>query len=103
LEILPIAIADACTLDRASAEERLQAWLAVASRAASRENIDDGLRLGLADETDLGEVALLAAAESICCPMFEFHITLDRRGRAIEVRIPGGDANVVRHLLGTGA
>jgi DNA-binding transcriptional MerR regulator len=99
----PGACGDDCTLDRASAEERLWAWSAVAQRATSRENIEGGMRLGLNDDVDLGEVARLAAAESICCPMFEFRITVDDRGRAIEMRVPDGDAEIVRQLLGAKA
>ena len=58
------------------------------------------MRLALSEDVDLGEVARLAAAESACCPMFEFSITVDARGRAIEVRVPGEGADTVRELLG---
>lgn len=98
--MLPEVIGAGCTLDRTAAEERLREWSAVAQGATSRENIEGGLRLGLADDTDLGDVARLAAAESICCSMFEFRITVDGRGLAIEVRVPDGDPETVRQLLG---
>lgn len=101
--MLPGSIDESCTLDQASAEERLRAWSAVAQAATTRENIEGGVRLGLAADADLGDVARLAAAESICCPMFEFQITVDGRGRAIEMRVLGGDAEIVRQLLGAKA
>ncbi len=101
--MLPESIADACLLDRGSAAERLRAWSAVADAATTRESIEGGLRLGLEGDADIGEVARLAAAESICCPMFEFQITIDARGRAIEVRVPGQNAEIVRQLLGAEA
>ena len=89
-----------CSLDEADMTARLAAWSEVARQASSRDDIDGGLRLGFGDGVDLGEVANLAAAESACCPIFEFTITVDGRGRAIEVRVPDGSAGAVRELLG---
>ena len=100
LEVVPAELGAACSLDEADAAARLAAWSAVARAASSRTDIDGGVRLGLGDEVDLGEIANLAAVESACCPVFEFTITVDARGRAIEVRVPGEQAGAVRELLG---
>ena len=100
LAMLPVAIADACSLDEASMKQRLAAWSEVARAASSIEDVDGGVRLGLGDDADLGEVVRLAAAESTCCPIFEFQVTIDARGRAIEVRVPEGRSGTAGELLG---
>jgi DNA-binding transcriptional MerR regulator len=100
LIMIPDSIGEMCSLDEADMTARLAAWSAVAREAASVEDVDGGVRLTLAEATDLGEVAKLAGDESTCCPIFEFQITVDARGRAIEVRVPAGRVGTVRDLLG---
>jgi MerR family copper efflux transcriptional regulator len=99
LIMIPHSVGEVCTLDEANMTARLVAWSAVAQGATSIEDVDGGVRLTLAEATDVGEVARLAGDESTCCPIFEFQITVDARGRAIEVRVPAGREGTVRDLL----
>jgi hypothetical protein len=99
--MIPVEVGEACSLDEAEMQVRLDAWSSVARQAATLDDIDDGVRLRLPYDADLAEIARLAAAESNCCPIFEFRITLDGRGRAIEIRVPEGRAGTVHELLGS--
>ena len=90
----------ACSLDQAARAQRATDWHAVAARVVSRDDIDGGVRLGLAGDAPLGAIAELAAAEQACCPFFAFSLTLDGRGAALEVRAPAEGLPMVQALFG---
>jgi hypothetical protein len=69
-----------------------------------RERTDDGaLRVELAADVPLDELARLVAAEQGCCAFFSFTITVDQRGIALQVRAPDDAAELVTALFGAAA
>jgi MerR family transcriptional regulator, copper efflux regulator len=91
----------ACTLDGAARPDRLAEWRALLSGARSRTGAVDGaLRVEFADDVALGELTRLVVAEQRCCAFFSFAITVDRRGIALEVRVPEGATDAVTALFG---
>jgi DNA-binding transcriptional MerR regulator len=91
----------ACTLDAGEMGARAEAWAAVlASAVVARHEVGDGLRLDLGRAADVAEIARLAAAEQNCCRFFQFALTIDDRGTALEVRAPAEAADLVTALFG---
>lgn len=90
----------ACTLGAGEMTGRLEEWNAlladkrhVLQGVTARVPLDDGLRLELGPNTDVTEIARLAAAEQHCCRFFSFALVLDQRGIALEVHAsPDGQA-----------
>lgn len=78
----------ACSLDSESVQERFAEWQALLEHAEQREPIRDGIRLTFAPSTPTHELMRLAEAERNCCQFFEFAISIDARGLALEVRAP---------------
>lgn len=86
---------------------RLDEWAALlADRGDLRQGVtartplDDGLRLELGPDTDVAEIARLAAAEQGCCRFFDFALVIDGRGTALEVRAPADAQPVLAALFG---
>ena len=67
---------------------------------AARRALDDGLRLEFGPNTDVTEIARLAAAEQGCCRFFDFALVIDGRGIALEVHAPAGAQPVLTALFG---
>ena len=94
----------ACTLEPGAMPERLDDWNAVLGHAQTRvATADGGLRIELGDDVDLAELVRLVAAEQHCCAFFSFALTVDQRGRALEVRAPEGAGGIVAELFGHAA
>jgi hypothetical protein len=91
----------ACTLDAQQMPDRMADWQAVLARVAAREALAGGVRLTLDADVSLEEVARLAVAEQDCCRFFSFVITVDERGKALEVRAPEEAFPIVEALFGT--
>jgi DNA-binding transcriptional MerR regulator len=90
-----------CTLDAGAMPERVEDWQAVLAHARARRTVAaGGLRIELDDDVDVGEVARLIAAEHECCSFFSFALTVDGRGRALEVRAPDAARDLVDALFG---
>ena len=51
--------------------------------------------------TPLDELMRLVAAEQDCCQFFNFAITIDTRGVALEVRAPEDALPIVHSVFGT--
>ncbi len=90
-----------CTLGSQSMSGRLDDWAALLAHVTQREPIDDGVRCTFGPGTPLDELIRLTAAEQDCCQFFDFAITVDRRGIALEVRSPEAARPVVHALFGT--
>lgn len=97
----------ACTLGAEEMSNRLAEWNAVLEEkrdplqgVVARYRLDDGVRLELAPNTDVTEVARLAAAEQGCCRFFSFALVIDARGIALEIHAPPDAADVVTALFG---
>lgn len=109
-ERVPVALgppsdpAIACTLPAGEVTGRLADWQEVLGFVRAREpTADGGLRLVLAADAPLDELARLARAEQGCCSFFAFAITVDERGLALEVRAPADAADLVAAVFGTAA
>jgi hypothetical protein len=61
------------------------------------------VRLTFDADVTLEEVARLAAAERECCRFFSFVITVDERGKALEVRAPEEALPIIEGLFGAAA
>jgi MerR family transcriptional regulator, copper efflux regulator len=100
----------ACTLGAGDVADRLDEWHALLAGTDDRRRgvtarvpLDGGLRLEVGPETDVGELARLAASEQECCRFFRFALVVDQRGVALEVHAPPEARPVLDALLGATA
>jgi MerR family copper efflux transcriptional regulator len=93
----------ACTLGPESMGGQLGEWRALLAHVTRRESIDGGVRAAFGPATPLGELMRLTAAEQDCCQFFDFAITVDHRGIALEVRAPADALPIVHSLFGVAA
>ena len=78
----------------------------MATTARSRHDrapVDNGVRATFGPATPLDELMRLVAAEQDCCQFFDFAITVDTRGIALEVRSPADALPVLQSLFGAAA
>jgi MerR family copper efflux transcriptional regulator len=92
----------ACTLEGGSMKGRIADWQALLAHVDRRVAIDDGVRCEFSASVPHDELMALVAAEQDCCQFFEFAITVDRRGVALEVRAAAEAQPIVESLFGTG-
>jgi hypothetical protein len=98
----------ACTLGAGEMATRIDEWNALLAGKAhllrgvlARRALDDGgLRLEFGPDTDVTEIARLAAAEQGCCRFFDFALMIDGRGIALEVHAPPDAQPVLTALFG---
>jgi MerR family transcriptional regulator, copper efflux regulator len=97
----------ACTLGAGEMSTRLDEWNAILEEkrdllrgVTARGPLPDGVRLEFGPDTDVTELARLAAAEQGCCRFFSFALVIDTRGIALEVHAPPDAADVVTALFG---
>jgi MerR family transcriptional regulator, copper efflux regulator len=93
----------ACTLSPESMGGRLDQWRALLAHVTRRESLDRGVRAVFGAATPLDELIRLTAAEQDCCRFFDFAITIDGRGIALEVRAPDAALPIVQSLFGDAA
>jgi len=93
----------ACTLSVGSVKGRLDDWRTLLAHVERREQIDDGIRLLFRGSLPPSELIGLVAAEQDCCQFFDFAITVDARGIALEVRAPRDAQAIVESLFGVPA
>jgi MerR family transcriptional regulator, copper efflux regulator len=91
----------ACTLGAGEMSSRLDEWNALLEHVAVRRGLTDGLRLEFRPGTDVTDIARLVAAEQTCCGFFEFALTINARGIALEVHAPPDGQPVLTGLFGT--
>ena len=106
LTVVPLATTDpaiACTLEHEEMGDRLHEWQTVLGSVTGRTSLDGGIRLALAPDADLAEVARLARAEQGCCSFFRFALTVDGRGTALDVRAPAEARDLVTAVFGVAA
>ena len=96
----PHAVPIACTLISQSMRGRLDEWQQLLSHVVDRTPIGNGLRATFGSATPLDELIRLVAAEQDCCQFFDFAITIDTRGIALEVRSPDDVLPVLQSLFG---
>jgi MerR family copper efflux transcriptional regulator len=92
----------ACTLNADAIPERIDQWQSLLTKVRARVTTPDGrLRIEFGDGVDLGELARVVAAEQQCCRFFDFAMTIDRRGIALEVDAPDEAAEITSAVFGT--
>ena len=91
----------ACTLSTGSMKGRIADWQNLLTHVERREQIDEGVRCVFAPGAPAVELMRLAAAEQDCCQFFQFSITVDTRGIALEVRAPADALPIVTSMFGT--
>ena len=80
---------------------RIEDWQALLADVDRREPIDGGIRSVFTDSVPTAELVRLVAAEQDCCQFFQFAITVDTRGIALEVRAPRDAQLIVESMFGT--
>ena len=95
------AVPIACALGAGEMSSRLDEWNTLLQGVVARHGLADGLRLEFAPGVDVTEVARLANAEQGCCQFFDFALTIDARGFALEVHAPPDGQAVLVGLFGT--
>ena len=98
----------ACTLSAGDMSTRLDEWTALLADkqdllqgVTARRALDDGgLRLEFGPNTEVTEIARLAAAEQACCRFFSFALVIDNRGTALEVQAAADAQPVLVALFG---
>jgi len=93
----------ACTLPSVFMNGRLGDWQTLLVHVARRERIDGGVRCLFAASVPNAELIRLVAAEQGCCQFFQFAITVDTRGIALEVRAPEDARLIVESMFGAAA
>jgi len=91
----------ACTLSAGAMKGRIADWQNLLAHVARRERIVGGVRCVFANSVGTAELMRLVAAEQDCCQFFQFAITIDTRGVALEVRAPADAMPVVASMFGT--
>ncbi len=90
----------ACTLSAGSMRGRLDDWQALLAHVIRREAIGGGVRSVFGPAVPLDDLMRLVAAEQDCCQFFQFAITVDTRGVALEVRAPSDAMPIVTAMFG---
>lgn len=93
----------ACTLTAGSMQSRIAAWHTLQDHVVRRERIDGGVRLEFAASVATDELMRLVTAEQDCCQFFQFAVTVDTRGVALEVRAPTEAVSIVEAMFGAPA
>jgi MerR family transcriptional regulator, copper efflux regulator len=91
----------ACTLAAGSMKGRIADWQSLLAHIERREPINGGVRCVFAASVPTSQLINLVAAEQDCCQFFEFAITVDTRGFALEVRAPADALPIVTSMFGT--
>ena len=97
---MPTAIPIACTLEPAAMPDRQAEWASVLTTATRRTAIDGGVRIDFAHDVDCGDLGRLIGAEQHCCAFFQFTLTVDAGGTALEVRAPASATDMISDLFG---
>ncbi len=93
----------ACTLSAGSMRGRLADWDELLAHVERRTPIDGGVRCELGASVPVGQLMRLVAAEQDRCQFFQFAITVDTRGIALEVRAPADARSILESMFGCAA
>jgi hypothetical protein len=80
-----------CTLDADGGDMagRLREWRAMLAQATDRRTIDGGVAVTFDhDIARTADLARLLASEYSCCSFGSYHLTIDRHGVRMEIRVP---------------
>jgi MerR family transcriptional regulator, copper efflux regulator len=93
----------ACTLSTDAMKGRIDDWQVLLDHVERRERINGGVRNVFGPSVSHAELIRLVAAEQDCCQFFQFAITVDTRGIALEVRAPEDARPIVEAMFGVAA
>lgn len=93
----------ACTLSAGSMRGRLADWDELLAHVERRTPIDGGVRCAFGASVPAERLMRLVAAEQDCCQFFQFAITVDTRGLALEVRAPADARSILESIFGAAA
>lgn len=93
----------ACTLGAQAMTGRLEDWQALLAHVRQRKSTNGGVRVTFDSTVPLADLIGLTTAEQDCCQFFDFAITVDARGVALEVRAPDEALPIVHSLFGAPA
>jgi hypothetical protein len=82
---------------------RLADWDDLLAHVARRTPLDGGVRCEFGVSVPVEQLMRLVAAEQDCCQFFQFAITVDTRGIALEVRAPAGARSILESMFGAAA
>ena len=102
-EPVPAEVLIACTLEPGAMSHRVTEWATVLTSVTRRVPVDGGLRIEFGPDVDLGHLGRLIGAEQRCCAFFNFALTVDAVGIALEVRAPELAVGMIADLFGTAA
>ena len=100
---VPVEVPIACTLTAGAMSDRVAEWTTVLTEVTRRVAVDGGLRIEFGPDVDLGHLGRLIGAEQRCCAFFQFSLTVDAAGIALEVRAPELAAEMITDLFGAAA
>ena len=90
----------ACTLSAGSLHGRVEDWQHLLRHVVRREALDGGVRSEFDADVPTSELMRLVTAEQDCCQFFQFAITVDARGVALEVQAPVDALPIVTSMFG---
>ena len=93
----------ACTAGPQLQRQRVAEWRALLAHVDLRDSLPAGIRVSFNPSAPLPELIRLTAAEQDCCRFFDFAITVDSRGVALEVSAPANALPIVHELFGVPA
>lgn len=91
----------ACSLGGGDVDQRIADWQALLAWVRTRTTVDGGVRLTFDPDTPIEAIARLAVAEHECCRFFDFGLTIDERGLALEVRAPADGQEMLSEVFGS--
>ena len=91
----------ACTLSAGSVKGLIANWRSLLAHVARRERIEGGVRNVFDASVPIDELMRLVAAEQDCCQFFQFAITVDTHGVALEVRAPADAQTIIESMFGS--
>jgi len=100
---VPVEVPIACTLEAGAVSARVAEWAGVLTGVTRRVELDGGLRIEFGPDVDVGVLGRLIGAEQRCCGFFQFTLTVDATGIAMEVRAPELAAEIITDLFGSAA
>ena len=96
------AVPIACTLQPGAVPDRIAEWRRLLDSATGRSHTADGrIRVQFTDGVDVAGLVRLVQVEQQCCAFFEFAVTIDERGTALEVGAPADAQDIVDTMFGT--
>lgn len=90
----------ACTLDDGAVADRVDAWKVMLAEATVRTRTEEGYQITFERPVDLVALALLVAAEQLCCSFYVFSVTVATGQVTLDVSAPAAAQGMVEELFG---